>query len=126
MLLDSHGTDKAFLVHRLVAKAFVPNLYNKPEVNHKDGIKSNNYFGNLEWCTRSENAQHSFSTGLQKPKKSEDCNFAKIKESDVLDIIKLSNIGMSNESISELFPINANSIRRIIKRETWKNSPRAD
>lgn len=58
-----HGKD--FLNHRLVAKEWCPNPDSKPEVNHKDGIKSNNYYKNLEWSTRSENVQHSFDTGLK-------------------------------------------------------------
>lgn len=48
------------MVHRLVAKYFVSNPYNKLEVNHKDGNKSNNLFTNLEWVTSSENRIHSY------------------------------------------------------------------
>lgn len=57
--LYKNGIGKGYSVHRLVAKAFIPNYGNKPQVNHKDGIKRNNYIGNLEWATHSENMYHS-------------------------------------------------------------------
>ena len=58
-LMCENNFRKAFLVHQLVATAFIPNKYNKPNVNHMDLNPSNNYYKNLEWCTQEENAFHS-------------------------------------------------------------------
>lgn len=60
--LSKNKKRKYLLAHRLVATAFIPNPDGKTEVNHIDGNRQNNTVGNLEWATRSENMQHSYST----------------------------------------------------------------
>ena len=56
IILCNDGVSKPFRLHRLVAQAFIPNLYNKPQVNHLDENKKNNCVENLEWSTAKENS----------------------------------------------------------------------
>lgn len=63
--VSEHGDPYYFRIHRLVAQAFIPNLENLPEVNHKDGNKQNNCVKNLEWVSTADNIRHSIETGLR-------------------------------------------------------------
>lgn len=58
VLIDKDGKRKNHKWHRLVATAFIPNKENKPMVNHKNGIRTDNRVSNLEWCTHKENINH--------------------------------------------------------------------
>lgn len=62
LIVDGKVSNK--VLHRLVAKAFIQNPLQKPEVNHKNGIKTDATLNNLEWCTREENQQHAYATDL--------------------------------------------------------------
>lgn len=58
VMLYKNGVPKNYKIHRLVAQAFIPNLLNLPEVNHKDEDKTNNQVENLEWCTHIYNSNY--------------------------------------------------------------------
>ena len=70
LLVGLHKKGKAilFLVHRLVAIMFIPNLEHKEQVNHINGTKTDNREENLEWCTNGENGKHAYKIGLKKTK----------------------------------------------------------
>lgn len=66
MIYQGNNKHKNYLVHRLVAKAFIPNPEGKPQVNHIDNNRENNCVENLEWVTISENLKHAFKLGTKK------------------------------------------------------------
>ena len=108
---------KRYFVHRLVAEKYVPNPFNKPQVNHKDGNKLNNSADNLEWVTNQENRNHAVKTGLQIT--GESCPWAKLTQKAV-DFIREHTEYTANE-LSGIFGVTPGHIRDIRKHHSWKD-----
>ncbi len=72
--LHKGGIPKTFRLHRIIAATFIPIDKSRTQVNHKNGIKTDNYIGNLEWCTHTENQRHAYETGLNKARTGVDAN----------------------------------------------------
>jgi hypothetical protein len=122
--LSRNGHTQTTLVSRLVAVAFIPNPENKPEVNHKDGVKTHNDVGNLEWSTKSENHQHAHRAGLKHsnlklPYRGTLNGNSKLTEEDVLSIRLCLAAGMLGKDIARRTGMSASTISQIKHRETW-------
>lgn len=127
---------KKFMVHQLVANAFIVNKENKPELNHKDGIKANNCVNNLEWVTKSENLKHAIKMGLRsppEPKRGEDHPWSKLKNKEVWLIKKLlqsnyyknqnhydHNKKFNQKMIAKMFKVREYVISKINRKMAWK------
>lgn len=84
--LSMGDVSRTYTVHRLIALTFLGERPERNEINHKSGIKADNSVDNLEYCTRSENVQHSFDNGLQKPMPGSLNGNSKLTEREVLEI----------------------------------------
>ena len=120
MLTGLDGIQIGLFHHRIIAEAFIPNPDNKPFVNHLNGIKIDNRLENLEWCTRSENAIHSFTIGLQ-DNKGENHPKHKLTNNQVLSIRLRYSIGESSWKIFKSFNGSQSytNIKNIIAKRTW-------
>lgn len=107
--------------HRYVAICFVENPDDKPEVNHKDGDKTNNHHLNLEWVTSKENTQHAWRLGLNSSnnRKGHEHVQSKLSQSDreyVLENYGKHGKATTGRALAEKFGVDKMQIYRIIKR----------
>ena len=116
----------SFYVARIIAETFINNPENKKEVNHINGIKTDNRPINLEWCTRSENCKHSFDTGLQKAKRGTLNGMAKLTWEQVDYIREQKRIGgrfWGRERIAKELGLNSKHVQEIANNtNSWKRA----
>lgn len=120
-ITNDEGEPKTHRVHRLVAIAFVPNPDGRPEVNHKDGDKTNNAATNLEWVTRSQNVKHAFDTGLKRAKglHGERNVNAKLTWEKVREIRSKKGL-KSQQAIADEYGVAQTVISDILRGTAWK------
>lgn len=119
--LTKDNQAKSFRVHRLVAKEFIPNPDNKPEVNHLNGKKSDNWLTNLEWCTCKENREHALKLGLHAT--GERVKSSKLTEEQVKEIKDICIPGDCEFGVTALarkYKVNRSTISNIIHGRQWK------
>lgn len=120
-LWNKNGTFKSYLIHRLVARALLSRRSSRPEVNHRDGNKTNNRLQNLEWSTRSENISHGYRTGLIKPYRGERNPNAKLRVTEVKKIRTSYAAGDVTQSyLATLFGVSQGLIGQIVNRRIWR------
>lgn len=119
--LSAFGRMKRTSLHRLVTTAFIPNPENKPEVNHKNGIKTDARLENLEWVTNSENQKHAYKIGLQNANhvRGEESNWVKLTELQVIEIKILLSKKVTLKEIGKIYNVHFSTIWYIKTGKNW-------
>lgn len=118
--LNKNAKRKLRTVHRIISETFIPNIKNKPEVNHINGNKKNNAISNLEWVTSSENQIHAIEDRLQTIPIGEDSNSAKLTNNEVLEIVCSYRLGIfTHAEIAKAYNISRQVICGILNGRIW-------
>ena len=114
VFLKSEDGYQSYMVHRLVALAYVPNPDGKPFVNHKNGIKHDNSVENLEWVTQSENVQHNYDVlGHKAPNRL-------LTDEQANDIREKLACGATRDELADEYNVNRSVIKQIDLGVTYK------
>ena len=120
--VDGKKKRKTVLVHRLVAEYFIPNPHNYPQVNHKNGIKTDNRVENLEWCNNSMNQLHAFANGLQKGAfmhPNSKLTYEQVKY--IKENHKPHTLGYGITTLAKKFNVCESSIKQILDGRSYRN-----
>ena len=121
--LSKNGKSKTFTIHRLVAKAFIPNPNPNrlKEVNHKDENKDNNHTENLEWCTTQYNLTYGHRLDCAKGERNK---LHKLTEEQIKEIRQTyikGNLQYGSSALGKKYGVSHTAIRFIVRNKTWKH-----
>lgn len=117
--LRDNNNRKICFVHRLVAEHFIPKIEGKEYVNHINGIKDDNRYNNLEWCTTSDNHKHAYNNNLMTAR-GENNNLALLTVEQVKEIrAKYKPRIYTLNMLAKDYNVSQYTIFDIIKRRTW-------
>ena len=114
--LSFKGNQKLTLAHRIVMETFAPtHNMNKKEVNHKNGVKSDNRIENLEWVSKSENEQHARIFGLKRRATNQ-----KLDDMIPIFVVLLTKEGFGIKQIASWLEIPYNYVSSIRSKARWE------
>lgn len=118
---DGVAPKKPHYVHRLVAEAFLDKPFSGCEVNHRNGVKTDNRAENLEWVSSSENKKHAYRLGLiRRPDhRGEAHPSARLTESAVRSIRRRHEAGESRAALARELGLHRTTVSKICNRRLW-------
>lgn len=117
--LSKDGVKERFLVHRIVAMAYIPNPENKPTVNHINGNKKDNRVENLEWNTYREQQLHAIETGL---KPTQHIRTDRSADDETVHLVcQYIMQGFTRKEISEMLGVSPWLVKNIISGKQYKD-----
>lgn len=109
---------KTFLIHHLVAKTFIGDRPERLDINHKNGNKTDNRLGNLEYCTRSENILHAIKKGLiAKGEKHSNAKLTALQVSEIRELYTKKEF--IQRELAKMYGVSQSVISDIINQKMW-------
>ena len=121
LTLVANGIRKRYHVHTLVAASFLGPCPDGHQVNHRNGIKTDNKADNLEYVTPSQNVRHSFDVLGRSRARGERSGAARLSEGQVRDIKRLCKTGCDRKEVARMYAVSVTTVRCIVTGMTWRH-----